>query len=77
MLRMIGYCALVFAPLIVLFAVVLAIGVALFGVAVVRTDTFALFAMAFVAFAVTTSITVGFVLARGAKSPPSQEPPSA
>jgi hypothetical protein len=70
---MLGYIALILAPLFVLFAIVLAIGVALFGLAVVRSDTFALFAMAFVAFAVMTSITVGIVLARAAKSPPRPE----
>lgn len=73
MLRILSYIALVLAPLFVLFAIVLAIGVALFGLAAVRSDTFALFAMAFVAFAVTTSVTVGIVLARGSKSPPRPE----
>lgn len=73
MLRMLGYISLVLVPLVVLFAIVLAIGIALFGLAVVRSDTFALFAMAFVAFAVTTAITLGIVLARAPKSPPRQE----
>lgn len=77
MLRILDYIALVLAPVFVLFAIVLAIGVAIFGLAVVRSDTFALFAMAFAAFALTTSITVGIVLARAPKSPPNQEPPSA
>lgn len=72
MLRMLGYVALVLVPLAVLFVIVLAIGFAIFGLAVVRSDVFALFVMAFVAFALTTSVTVGIVLAR-AKSPPHQE----
>lgn len=73
MLRMLGYISLVLAPLFVLFAIVLSIGLAIFGLAVVRSDTFALFAMAFAAFALTTAITVGIVLARAPKSPPRQE----
>lgn len=77
MLRIAGYIAMILAPLIVLFGIVLAIGMAIFGVAVLRSDVFALFAMAFVAFALTTSVTVGVWLARAAKSPPNPEQPSA
>jgi hypothetical protein len=73
MLRMLGYISLVLVPLVVLFAIVLAIGIAIFGLAVVRSDVFALFAMAFAAFALTTAITVGIVLARAAKSQARQE----
>lgn len=77
MLRILGYIALVLAPLLVLFIVALVIGFALFGVSVVRSDTFALFATGFAAFAVAASIAAGIVLARAPKSPPHQEPPSA
>lgn len=77
MLRIAGYITLILAPLIVLFAIVLAIGMAIFGLAVLRSDVFALFAMAFVAFALTTSVTVGVWLARASKAPPNPEPPSA
>lgn len=77
MLRIFGYVALILAPLIVLFGIVLAIGVALFGLSVFRSDVFALFATAFVAFAVATSVTAGIWLARAAKVPPPPEEPSA
>jgi hypothetical protein len=75
--RIFIYIGLVLAPLIVLFGIVLAIAVALFGLSVFRSDVFALLATGFVAFAITTSVTVGIWLARGAKSPPHREPPSA
>jgi hypothetical protein len=77
MLRIAGYVALILAPLLVLFAIVLAIGMALFGLAIFRSDVFGLFAIAFVAFALATSVTAGIWLARAAKAPPRQEPPSA
>jgi hypothetical protein len=76
MLRIVGYVALILAPLLVLFAIVLAIGMALFGLSMFRSDVFGLFAIAFVAFAVATSVTAGIWLAR-AKPPPNPEEPSA
>lgn len=64
MLRILGYIALVLAPLIVLLILALVIGIALFGLAVVRSDTFEVFAVSFVAFAIAASVTAGIVLAR-------------
>ncbi len=77
MLRIFVYIGLILGPLIVLFAIALAIAVALFGLSALRSDVFALFATGFVAFAVTTSVTVGIWLARAAKAPLHPEPPSA
>lgn len=76
MLRILGYIALILAPLIVLFAIVLAIGMALFGLSMFRSDVFSLFATGFVAFAVATSVSAGVWLAR-VKPPPDRQEPSA
>lgn len=76
MLRIVGYIALILAPLIVLFAIVLAIGMALFGLSMFRSDVFSLFATGFVAFAVAASVSAGIWLAR-VKPPPHPEEPSA
>jgi hypothetical protein len=76
MARIFIYIGLVLAPLLVLLAIALAIGVALFDLSVFRSDVFALFAIGFVAFALATSVTVGVLLARAAKPPPRPEPPS-
>lgn len=77
MLRFLVYISLILAPLLVLFGIVLAIIVAIFGLSALRSDVFGLFAMAFAAFALTTSVTAGLWLARASKVPPHPEPPSA